>query len=216
MAYLMLNRKYFGGTFARSSREPKYNIKLHTEGSPYSPRDPTTNELPSLIDQFQDMHHRFQTGWTKEVAHAKHVEMVHLKESQSQYQSAASSSSSVSMDSTQPILTERQIMEHILGYRAGHAKGIGPLLKGTSKKQRESSSFTSATSSSRPPQNPMMERWIAQQMAFNQQQANYSRVLFEILRSALPHIDIPPPPTPPPGFDEPTPPPEPRMEDNGD
>ncbi|PON32685.1 hypothetical protein PanWU01x14_359220, partial [Parasponia andersonii] len=83
------------------------------------------------------------------------VEMVQLKESQSQYQSTASSSSSASMDSTQSILTKGQIMERVLGYRAGHAKGIGPLLK------------------------------------------------------ALPHIDIPPPPTPPPGFDEPTPPPEP-------
>ncbi|PON41389.1 hypothetical protein PanWU01x14_289830 [Parasponia andersonii] len=82
-----------------------------------------------------------------------------------------------------------QIMERVLGYQAGHAKGIGPLLKGTSKKQRDYSSFTSTTSSSRPPQHPMVE--------------------------PLPHIDIPPPPTLPPGFDEPTPP-EPRMEDDRD
>ncbi|PON41388.1 hypothetical protein PanWU01x14_289820 [Parasponia andersonii] len=69
-------------------------------------RDPKTNKLPSLIDHFQDMHHRFLIGWMKEVAHAKHVEMVQLKESQSQYQSQASSSSSASIYSTQPILTE--------------------------------------------------------------------------------------------------------------
>ncbi|PON82580.1 hypothetical protein TorRG33x02_216650 [Trema orientale] len=134
-------------------------------------RDPTTNELPSLIDQLQDMHQRFPIGWTNEVAHAKHisilVEMVQLKESQSQYQSTASPSSFTSIDSTQLILTEGQIMERILGYRAGHVKGIGPLLKGTSKKQRESSSFTSTFSSSRPPQDPIVECWIAQQMAFN-------------------------------------------------
>ncbi|XP_024030616.1 protein OS-9 homolog [Morus notabilis] len=43
LSHLVLADQIFpfhvGGSFGRSSREPKYNIKLHTEDSPYSPDD---------------------------------------------------------------------------------------------------------------------------------------------------------------------------------
>ncbi|PON46593.1 hypothetical protein PanWU01x14_250230, partial [Parasponia andersonii] len=32
-------------------------------------------KLSSLIDYFLDIHHRFPIGWTKEVAHAKHISL---------------------------------------------------------------------------------------------------------------------------------------------
>ncbi|KAJ9543054.1 hypothetical protein OSB04_022761 [Centaurea solstitialis] len=115
-------------TRAEKNAQNRSNVKypsLHGStsyvASRYKKRNRETQELPSPIDHWQQMHHRPNGGWVSEAARLDHERM--LAEYTRQTQTAQST-----LDGEASI-NETQIISKVLGERRGHNTGRGRRLK---------------------------------------------------------------------------------------
>ncbi|KAM6543515.1 hypothetical protein CsatB_007962 [Cannabis sativa] len=90
-----------------------------------SKEDPTTKEMPSLVDNFKDMHWHPTKGWINETASDKFTEMDNLRSTQ-RTNISQPAGSDVTVD--QPdILSDDQIVDIVLGTHSRYKKGRGPM-----------------------------------------------------------------------------------------
>ncbi|PON77862.1 hypothetical protein PanWU01x14_022160, partial [Parasponia andersonii] len=152
-----------------------------------------THDLPSLVDNFKEMHWRPSKGWTNETANTTYDEMIKMRASR--LAQSANTDESVGSVPSPDTLTDDQIVDIVRGTRSRYKKGKGTLprlkaIRGTA----HNSSSNSALAREQAETIAALQRQIAKQSEEQEKSQKTIKSLIQALKEHIPNFNFQPSP----------------------